>query len=208
MASYEPDEKDWRLRVELQTADPEPALGGLLERLRGSTLVKEIESALADDVVLTQDGKLLFAYAAEQAALARARAAIEAVLREDQVGASLQVSHWDDELDGWLQTDPPLSAEQTSSQDAARGSAQATETRTLVATSGNEIRAEFEQSLKNWAQELGLECTIVEHPHLLRTQIAFTVTGARGKVDQFAKGLKAEGRATIRTERYVQISPL
>jgi hypothetical protein len=192
----------------LQTADPEPALGGLLERLRGSTLVKEIESALADDVVLTQDGKLLFAYAAEQAALARARAAIEAVLREDQVGASLQVSHWDDELDGWLQTDPPLSAEQASAQEAARGSAQATETRTLVATSGNEIRAEFEQSLKNWAQELGLECTIVEHPHLLRTQIAFTVTGARGKVDQFAKGLKAEGRATIRTERYVQISPL
>jgi hypothetical protein len=70
------------------------------------------------------------------------------------------------------------------------------------------IRAEFEQSMREWADRLGLECTIVEHPHILRTQVAFTVTGPKGKIDEFARGLRAEEWETIRAERWVVASPL
>jgi hypothetical protein len=73
---------------------------------------------------------------------------------------------------------------------------------------GRWIREEFEQSLSGWAQELGVACDIVEHPHLLSSQVAFTVTGPADKLDEFAAALKAEERATIRTETAVMASPL
>jgi len=50
------------------------------------------------------------------------------------------------------------------------------------------------------AAELGLECKIIEHPHLLSTQVAFTVTGPKRKIDEFAKGLTAEGWSFVRGE--------
>jgi hypothetical protein len=53
-----------------------------------------------------------------------------------------------------------------------------------------------------------LECAIIEHPHLLTTQVAFTVTGPKRKIDEFSRGLTAEEWATIRTERTVMLSPL
>ncbi len=59
-----------------------------------------------------------------------------------------------------------------------------------------------------WAAKLGVECKIIEHPHLLTTQVAFTVTGPRRKVEEFSQGLGAEERATIRTETGVMLSPL
>jgi hypothetical protein len=45
-------------------------------------------------------------------------------------------------------------------------------------------------------------------PHLLTTQVAFTVTGPKRKVDEFAQGLRAEELATMPTERAVMLSPL
>ncbi len=92
--------------------------------------------------------------------------------------------------------------------EAADRDADAIETRTVVATSGRLVRAEFEQTMGAWADELGLECKIIEHPHLLTTQVAFTVTGPRRKVDEFSKGLIAEGWAFVRTEDTVMLSPL
>jgi hypothetical protein len=83
------------------------------------------------------------------------------------------------------------------------------DSRTLVATVGREVREEFEQSMRNWADELGIRCEIIEqHPHLLNEQVAFTITGPARKLDEFAGGLAAEERATIRTERAVMLSPL
>ncbi len=49
---------------------------------------------------------------------------------------------------------------------------------------------------------------VVEHPHLLSSQAAFTVTGPARKVDEFAAAMSAEERATIRTETAVMSSPL
>jgi hypothetical protein len=78
----------------------------------------------------------------------------------------------------------------------------------MVISSGKMIRAEVEQTMRGWAAKLGLQVEVVEHPHLLTTQVAFTVTGSRRKLDEFAEGLRAEELATMRTEAAVMASPL
>jgi hypothetical protein len=202
------EQQDWRMQAELAVPEVRGVLHDLLERLRGSDVVKEIEATVPHDVVITHDGRLLFAYAADRATLSAVRRAIEAVLEREGIEASVRVSHWDEELDRWLQVDPPLSLEERARQQAARREAGAVETRTLVASSGKLVRAEFEQTMRAAAEELGLRCAIIEHPHLLSTQVAFTVTGPRRKVDEFARELTAEEWATIRTESAVMASPL
>jgi hypothetical protein len=202
-------EQDWRLQADLGLTQPAGRLDALLGRLgRAKDVVKEVEASVPHDVAITHDGKLLFAYAADEATLAAARRAIESALQHEGVDAIMRTSRWDDELDEWRQTDPPPSAEQRRAQEAADRDAEAVQTRTLVASVGKEIRAEVEQSLQAWARELGVRCEIVEHRHLLTTQIAFTVSGPRRKLDEFARALKAEERATIRTETAIFGSPL
>src|ERR1035441_9862899 len=68
--------------------------------------------------------------------------------------------------------------------DRAEGSV---ETRTMVASSGRLVRAEFEQTMREWAREFGLQCEVIEHPHLLSTQVGFTVTGPRRKIDEIGR---------------------
>ena len=211
-ATNDPDDQDWRLKAELDHVEP-PAerrrsLDGLLNHLRSPAIVREIEAAVPQNVVITHDGKLLFAYAADEANLTAARKAIEDALRHDELTARIYVSHWDHALDDWRQIDPPLSGPAEQEQLAAVRDAEAIETRTLVVKVGREIRVEFEQSLLAWAQKLGIECTILEHPHLLAEQVGFTVTGPKRKVDEFAQGLTAEEWASIRTEQAVMGSPL
>ena len=193
-------EKDWRLQAELEAGAAHGALHDLIGRVRGPDVVKELEGQVSDDVVITHDGQQLFAYAADEANLTAARGAIEQVLRNDGITATVRVSHWDDELDQWRQVDPPPSAQQARVREAAERTAETPETRTLIAKAGKLVRSEFEQSMDNWAAELGLECKIIEHPHLLSTQVAFTVTGPKRKIDEFAKGLTAEGWAFVRAE--------
>jgi hypothetical protein len=201
-------EQDWRMQAELHVAETRGTLHDLVGRVRGPDVVREIESTVPHDVVVTHDGKLLFAYAADAATLAAARSAIEDVLRRDSIDATVRVSHWDDEREQWRQTDPPLSAEEQQRDDDAARDGEAIETRTLVVSSGKMIRVEFEDTMRDWADRLGLQCAIVEHPHLLRTQVAFTVTGPKHKIDEFSRGLRAEEWQTIRTERTVMLSPL
>ncbi len=203
-----PAEQDWRLKAELDAVDTRSALDHVLGRVHGPDVVKEVGAAVGHDVVITHDGKLLFAYAAGEPALKAARSAIENVLERDNIKASILVSHWDDDLDEWHQTDPPLSGEAKRIDDDARRDANVVESRTLVASSGKEIRSEFEASMVTWAQELGLEYEVIEHPHTLTSQVAFTVTGPKRKIDEFAQGLRAEEIATMRAERSVMLSPL
>jgi hypothetical protein len=201
-------EEDWRLQAELDVADAPRALHDLVGHFRGPNVVREIEASVPHDVVITHDGRLLFAYAADVHVLNTARIAIQDVLDRDHIKASVRVSRWDDELDEWRQTDPPPSAQEQRARDAADRDAEAIQTRTLVVSSGKMIRVEFEQSMLEWAGELGLECKIIEHSHLLTTQLGFTVTGPKRKLDEFSQGLAAEEAATIRAERAVMLSPL
>ena len=151
---------------------------------------------------------MLYAYADTEASLQAARTEIETVLARDGLAASILISHWDTAIDEWRQTDPPLSGEAKRVADLHERDEQTVETRTIVASLGKEIRAGFERSLLDSAKQLGVECTIIEHPHLLTTQAAFTVTGPRRKLDEFDRGLKAEEWLTMRAEGAVMASPL
>jgi hypothetical protein len=75
-----------------------------------------------------------------------------------------------------------------------------------VASSGKLLRVELEQSMLDWAQRLGIECSIVEHPHLLTTQVAFTVTGPRQKLQEFSRGLTEGELTSIRAENWLTVS--
>jgi hypothetical protein len=202
------DKQDWRLGVDIDVPDVGRALRDLIGRLREPTLVKEVEAQVPHDVVITHDGRRLFAYAADETVLRAARSAIETVLQRDGIDADVRVSNWNDELDCWRQTDPPPTTQEKRLQDAADRDAEVVETRTLVASSGKLIREEFEQTMLKWAGKLDVSCQIVEQPHLLMTQVAFTVTGPKRKIDEFSQGLTAEELATIRTETGVILSPL
>ncbi len=202
------EDQGWRLKAELDAVDTRGTLDHLLGRLRGPDVVREVGAAVPHDVVITHDGKLMFAYAETESVLTAARAAIEGVLRRDGIKASIWVSHWDEQLDEWRQTDPPLTSDEKRIDEAAERDAEALETRTMVASAGKLIRASFDQTMLDWAEKLGLQCKIIEHPHLLTSQVAFTVTGPRRKINEFAQGLKAEEVATMRTERAVMLSPL
>jgi hypothetical protein len=202
------EDQDWRLKAELDLPQTRGVLDHLIGGLRGPNVVKEVGTAVPHDVVITHDGKLLFAYAATEETLSAARAAIEGVLRRDGITASICVSHFDEQLDQWRQTDPALAGAERRSDEAAERDGEALETRTMVASAGKLIRASFDQTMLDWAEKLGLQCTIIEHPHLLTSQVAFTVTGPKRKIDEFAQGLRAEQVATMRAERAVMLSPL
>lgn len=202
-AAVEDDDRDWRLAGELTGSPGKGVLHALVEQLRDPEAIRDIRAAVSDDVVITHDGDRLYAYASGRATIERARQTIEAVLDREGHAAQLALSHYSGELDEWVDPDSPATVA------AERNAATAApETRTLVATVGREIREEFEQSIRTWADQLGLRCEIIEHPHLMDSQVAFTVTGPRRKVDEFASGLRAEERQTIRTQQQVMLSPL
>jgi hypothetical protein len=106
------EDQDWRLKAELDAVNTRSALDHILGRVRGPDVVGDVGAAVPHDVVITHDGKLLFAYAANEAAITVVRTAIESVLRRDGVNASIFVSHWDRYLDEWRQTDPPLTGDE------------------------------------------------------------------------------------------------
>ncbi len=113
-------EQDWRLEAELDAADPHGTLDRLLGAVRDNhgRAVDDVRAAVAHDIAITHDGPLLFAYAQTQLELSSARRVIEGVLACDGIAASIRVSHWDSDLDAWRQSDPPLSAEETRTDEA------------------------------------------------------------------------------------------
>ncbi len=200
-------DQDWRLRLDL---DESADLDGLIGRVRDrpDDFEDEARAVLSDGVVLTHDGDTFFAYAVNEKALDDARDAIESVLRSEQRGGAISVSHWDEKLRAWCQIDPPLTPaqeEQLHKVDATDNGQTAaadvgSETRTVMCVTGKLIRKSFERQMVAFAQEIGLQCGIVEHPHLLSTQLAFNVIGPSNSVEQFDRYLKSEAKATVRLD--------
>jgi hypothetical protein len=150
------DDQDWRLKAELAALEPDDkrsTLDRLLARVREPAVVREVGAAVGHDVAITHDGKTLLAYAASESGLATARKAIQAVLRQDNVIASISVSHWDERFDEWLQIDPPLTGKAKRAEEVAEHDAERVESRTMVASTGKLIRSEVEQTMRNWADK-------------------------------------------------------
>ena len=195
-------EQDWRLRVDL--ADP----AGLHDRLRDAQHFEhELEPLISPEVVLSYDDDTLFVYASTEDAVREARRAIEHQLASEGITATVVVSHWDDALgeDGdWRQVDPPETGEQLEHDKAERAEEEArdqrVETRTVAITSGRWVRTWFETTVADEAREAGVELSIVEHPHLLTTQLAFTLTGPTAKIDTVVADLKGRAMQVTRLE--------
>jgi len=194
-------DQDWRLRLDLERpADLEALLADVRAPHAGKP---ERAAALGKDVVLTHDGNTFFAYAMTAESLRGARERIEAALHEAGLEGVMRLSHWDAGSLHWQQTDPPLSelqVKQEQEQIEAERRREGTVTRTVVCTIGKLIRKSFEQQMVSFAQEDGLRCQLVEHPHLFSTQVAFEVTGAPGHVEEFARYLGAEAQTTTRVD--------
>jgi hypothetical protein len=197
-------DEDWRLRAELHGEGARPH--GILARFRGPQADRDAQEAVGSEVVLTHDGASLFAYAADRAALDRARAPLEAALSADGLQARVTVAHWQDDLGEWTQVDPPLEGAERDEHERAVRDAHAPAAHTFVVQVGREERPRFEQSMREWAERLGLRCEVVEHPHLLRTQVAFTVSGTAREVQEFRDGLRAEEWQTVKAAEGIGFS--
>jgi hypothetical protein len=191
--------QDWRLETRLD-AGPGGSIGRHLHRVHADDVADDVRAIVEHDVVVTHDGRMLFAYGATESMLRAARAALDAVLERRQLAATVIVSRWDDALGSWRQIDPPPAPDLELSVEAAVRTAEAVETRTLVCVAGKLVRARFEQTMLKSASILGIECRIAEHARLLTTQVSFTVTGPRAKLDRFRVHLVAQGWATIRAD--------
>jgi hypothetical protein len=181
------DDQDWRLRVEID--DP----GALHAKLRDARhFERELDPLVADDVVLSHDGSTLFAYASTSASIDEARRAIEHQLAADGLRATVRADQWDEASSSWLAPGEPVPARPT---DPAE---EPVVTRTYAETSGKLVRNWFETVVAAEARERGVALSIVEHPHLMTTQIAFTLTGPTSAVDAVIRTIRA--RATNLTQ--------
>ena len=196
------ENEDWRLEAVID----HPAHGDLLDRIIQDSRTPPQGPGVAEGVVLTAGENCLFAYAADRATLDASRAALEAAIAREDLGAQIVISRWEEKLESWRQVEPPLSEAAEESLKAAELEADRPATRTVVATTGVLVRDQFEMTMLAAADRLGLECKIVEHRHLLTMQVAFTVSGPKHAVDEFELELKAEGRTMVRAQEEVGFS--
>jgi hypothetical protein len=196
------DTKDWRLRVEI--GDPS-RLHGLLRDAR--RVEHDADAAIPDDVVLDRDDETLFAYANTRAAIDETRRVLERVLADDGVGASVTLSHWNAATSDWRQLEPPPDAaerEREAEEDRENAEAERRDerivTRTVAETAGKLVRNFFETTVADEARARGVTLSIVEHPHLLTTQIAFTLSGPAWAVDEVIVDLQARAHGITRIE--------
>ena len=189
------DDQDWRLRVDID--DP----SALHARLRGAHhFERELDPLIADDVVLSYDDDTVFAYANSSASIEEVRHAVQRQLAQDGLTAETHVAHWDDGSGTWLAPGeaPPHRASpvgDASSEPPADGPIV---TRTYVETSGKLVRNYFENVVAGEAKSRGVKLSIVEHPHLLTTQLAFKLTGPYSAVQAVIDAIQSDaGTVTL-----------
>jgi len=200
------DDQDWRLRADIVDAP------GLLGRLReAGHFDRELEPLISPDVVLSADHDTLFAYANTRAAIDATAEALRHQLAQEGRTATLVISHWDDPGLDWHQVDPPPDAAELArerkddvEQQGERTADARVETRTVAFTAGKMARNWFETAAADEARELGVALSIVEHQHLLTTQVAFTLTGPTGKINQLIDDMQARAGAATRLESAYQ----
>lgn len=196
------NDQEWRLRVDL---DESADLEALLSLLRDPDVGGDDAAPPDDDAVLTHDGSSLSAYAMTEQTLEDTRKRIDAILRREGQAAEMQLSRWDPSAFRWRSTDPASFAREQEREHEQANVEQEQRlgrvvTRTVVCSIGRLIRNSFERQIVAFAQEDGLHCQTVEHPHLFSTQVAFEVTGPPERVELFVRYLKEEARSTMRID--------
>jgi hypothetical protein len=190
-------EDDWRIEIDGDGGDL-TALDRLVDsaRARIDAFGRGSGEQLGDEIVVTHDGNRAFIYAASAAALTLARKGATAALGQQGVSVPvMKVSHWDANLRDWRQTEPPLTPRQ---EGELRVAASHKVTRTVVCVAGALLRDVFETRMTMYAKNLGLECMVITHRHLLSSQLGFQVTGVPLAVDEFERYVKSEARMSMR----------
>jgi hypothetical protein len=179
---------------------------------RPSPLYARLRRDLPEQIVLTHDGPRFFLYAVTLEELRAAREAIDRAGGAELFTVPPRIGHWEPQLLIWRQVDPPISEEEARAQSeharaerrrrrSKRPAAVEPDTQRAVASVvGRLIRKSFEAEMLEVAAALDLHCEIVEHPHLLSTQVVFNLTGAPSDVHRFESTLRSRARATIRVD--------
>jgi len=194
------DDQDWRLRVDID--DP----AALHARLRGARhFERELDPLIADDVVMSHDDDTVFAYANTSASIEEVRRAVAHQLAQDGLTAEIHVAHWDDASEAWLapgEAPPPPHAIGPGGDGGTPEPAveDPIVTRTYAETSGKIVRNYFENVVAGEAQSRGVKLSIVEHPHLLTTQLAFNLTGPSSAVDAVIHAIQSDANNVTRFE--------
>jgi len=193
------DHSDWRLSATVPGIAADP-LGRLVSHLRrrADEELDEIKGAAGADIVVTHDGTTLFAYGATRDVLESAASVISEVLADHGQQVEIFEARWDETRETWAPVDGSLpNPRKTEVVDRGGAGATARVTRTFVVSAGKFIDREFEAGIEQDAKRRGLTCTVIEHPHLLTTQLAFTVAGPRLEVKRLHKDMIHAGWRTI-----------
>lgn len=140
---------------------------------------------LPNGLAVTRSGSRLWVYADDGRMLRQGRRAVMSAIEKLDVVCTATVSQWSDELDRWLQTDPPLKDGIAASQDSAMRTAEEITTKTLTARAGKGIDSTFEQIMRDRAAHLGLQCLVTEDAGVVTNELTFEITGPRHQIDEF-----------------------
>ena len=199
------EEQDWRLMAEVEGPEEHH---GPLDRVLGRVhdeyrkAADEAREGVPEGWRSPTTGTACSRTRTRRRALAAARERITAACEDHGLTATYVVSHWEDEFERWRQVDPPETAEQAQQTRAQDREGETVETQTVVCSAGKTVRDSLEQGMREYADRLGLECELVEHPHLLQTQVAFKVTGPRHKIAEFRAALDQDGWTSIRGDAF------
>ncbi|HEX5713516.1 MAG TPA: hypothetical protein VFX85_09410 [Solirubrobacterales bacterium] len=96
---------DWRLRIELED---EGHLAGLVKHLDAQELEDELSDSFGDLVILSREGRVIFAYTETRAQAEAVRARVAALDEEHSWAASTELCHWHPVAESWEEPDVPL----------------------------------------------------------------------------------------------------
>jgi hypothetical protein len=96
---------DWRLQIELED---EGHLAGLVKRLDAQELEDELGDAFGERVILSRDGRLIFAYTETRRQAEAVAARVAALDEEHSWAARTELRHWHPVAERWEEPDLPL----------------------------------------------------------------------------------------------------
>lgn len=131
---------DWRLQIELED---EGHLAGMVKRLDAQELEDELSDSFGDQVILSREGRVLFAYTETRVQAEAVRARVLALDEEHSWAARTELRHWHPAAESWEEPDRPL-PESDAAAAAEHAEAIAAERERLAATGEPEYEVRVE----------------------------------------------------------------
>jgi hypothetical protein len=98
---------EWRLQIELED---EGHLAGMVKRLDAQELEDELSDAFGERVILSREGRRIFAYAETREQAEAVRARVVGLDEEHSWSVTTELRHWHPAAESWEEPDLPLPA--------------------------------------------------------------------------------------------------